>query len=87
MSDYETQSADTSVAAEQRQRAIWRGMTAAEKLHLVGELCDSVRYLAEIGLRERYPNADEDEIRMRLFSTWLDREAMIRWYGWDPLEH
>jgi|RhiMethySRZTD1v2_1073278.scaffolds.fasta_scaffold1462628_2 hypothetical protein len=87
MSDYKTQSADTTVAAEHRQIAIWRSMSDAEKLHLVGELCDSVRHLTEIGLRERYPNADEHEIRMRLFSTWLDHGAMMRCYGWDPLEH
>ncbi len=62
-------------------------MSDAEKLHLMGELCDSVRYLAEVGVRERHPDASDDEIRMRLFSTWLDRPTMIQCYGWDPVEH
>ena len=82
-----TQSADTSIESERRQLTIWRGMSEVEKLRLTGELCDSVRYLAEIGLRARHPDASDDEIRMRLFSTWLDRQTMIRCYGWDPLEH
>ena len=84
---YETQSPDTAVWAERRQFAIWRGMSAEDKLRLMGELCESVRYLSEIGLRDRYPDASDREIRMRLFSTWLDRQTMIRCYDWDPLEH
>ncbi len=85
-SGYRTQSSDTAVEPERRQLAIWRGMSAEQKLRLTGELCDSVRYLAEVGLRDRHPNASDGEIRMRLYSTWLDRRTMIRCYGWDPLE-
>ena len=87
MSAYRTQSRDTSVEAEERQLAVWRAMSDAEKLRVMDELCASVRHLAEVGLRERHPEADEHEIRMRLFATWLDRATMIRCYGWDPLEH
>ncbi len=87
MNAYATQSPDTAVEAERLQLAIWRRMSHAEKLRLMGELCDSVRYLTEIGLRDRNPDASDSEIRMRLFSTWLDRPPMIRCYGWDPVEH
>lgn len=87
VSAYTTQSRDTAPDAERLQLAIWRRMSAEEKLRIVGELCDSVRYLAEMGLRERHPDASDDEIRMRLFSTWLDRRTMIQCYGWDPLGH
>ena len=66
VSAYTTQSPDTTPDAERRQVAIWRRMTGEEKLRLIGELCDSVRYLAELGLRERYPGAPDNEIRMRL---------------------
>ncbi|MEM7201802.1 MAG: hypothetical protein AAF628_16160 [Planctomycetota bacterium] len=62
-------------------------MSVAEKLRLVGELCASVQHLTEMGLRERYPDASDEEIRLRRFATWLDRQMMIRCYGWDPLEH
>lgn len=87
MSAHETRSPDTAAGAERRQFAIWRGMSDEEKFRLMGELCDSVRYLAEMGLRDRYPNASDSEIRMRLFSTWLDRKTMIRCSDWDPLDH
>ncbi len=62
-------------------------MSVAEKLELFGELCESVRHLTEMGLRTRHPDASDEEIRMRLFSTWLDRDTMVRCYGWDPREH
>lgn len=57
------------------------------KLELWAELCASARALTEVGIRDRFPNADEEEIRLRLFATWLDRETMIKAYGWDPVEH
>ena len=53
----------------------------------VCDLCDSVRYLAKIGLLKRFPDGDEREAQMRLASTWLDRETMIRVYDWDLVEH
>ena len=81
-----TQASDTAPAAERLQLEVWRGMEPYEKLRLMGELCDSVRYWTELGLRLRHPTASEHEIRMRLFATWLDRETMLRCYGWDPGE-
>ena len=87
VSSYVPQSADTTAEAEKEQFGLWRKMTSVEKLRLTGELCEGVRYLAHLGLRERYPDASEEEIRMRLFATWLDRETMVRCWGWDPREH
>ena len=78
---------DTDPAAEQLQFEIWRQMAAEKRLRLVGELCDSTRHFAAVGIRLRYPDASETEVRMRLAETWLDRETMMRCYGWDPLEH
>lgn len=62
-------------------------MSPAEKLHLWAELCESAKALTEAGLRMRHPDASDEEIRMRLFATWLDRDTMIEAYGWDPAEH
>ncbi len=81
------QSRDTTPSAEREQFAILRAMRPDEKLRLMGELCASARYWTTLGLRRRYPNADDSEIRMRLFSTWLPRETMLRCYAWDPGEH
>jgi hypothetical protein len=87
VSTYRTQSSDTAAAAERLQLRVWHEKSFAERLRLIGELCDSTRYLARCGLRDRYPAASEAEIRMRLAAMWLDRQTMVRCYGWDPLEH
>lgn len=83
---YVTQSRDTTPEVERLQFELWRGMDAATKLRLMGQLCDSVRALALAGLRQRHAHASEHELRMRLYSTWLDRQTMIDCYGWDPGE-
>ncbi len=78
---------DTHPEARDLQFELLRRMSHEQRLHLVGDLCDSVRHLTAMGIRARFPNAEESEVKMRLASTWLDRETMIRCYGWDPLEH
>ena len=75
---------DTTFAAEELQLRLWCSKSVDERMRLIGELCDSVRYLSEQGLRNRHPQADEHEIKMHLASTWLDRATMIRCFGWDP---
>ena len=78
---------DTTLAAEELQLALWRSKPVVERMRLIGELCDSVRYLCEQGLRKRHPQADDRELKMRLASTWLDRATMIRCFAWDPEQH
>jgi len=34
-----------------------------------------------------YPEADEREIFLRVAARRLDRDTMIKVYGWDPLRH
>lgn len=43
-----------------REAPSWR------KLHMVAEMNEAVRLLAMSGLRSRYPNANEQELRHRL---------------------
>lgn len=50
----------------------------------MGDLHDASRALARTGIRARHPDADEREIRLRLAALRLDREAMVRWFAWDP---
>jgi hypothetical protein len=87
MSSYRPQSLDTTEEVDRRQFDLWREMPDWRKLQLFGDLCDSAKAMAEAGLRERYPDADDHEIKMRLAATWLDRAEMIKFYGWDPVEH
>lgn len=76
--------ADTSPEAFEVQVRLLRAMTAQQKLQRVSELNDTVRELAMAGLRRRYPEADGRELLRRYAALVLDRETVIRVYGWDP---
>jgi len=81
------QSDDTTAAAERLQFEVWRRMTATEKLAAFEELQATAQRLAEAGIRMRHPNASDHEVFLRRIARSLDRQAMIRWFGWDPQEH
>lgn len=81
------QSDDTTAAAERLQFEVWGRMTAAEKLAAFDELQQTAQRLAEAGIRLRHPHASDREVFLRRIAPTLGREAMIRWYGWDPKEH
>jgi TolB-like protein/class 3 adenylate cyclase len=79
-----TQSRDTSAEIERRQIEAWRAMSAAQKLAIVSQLTLAAEELARAGIRERHPKATEREIELRLGALRLDRDTMIRVFGWDP---
>jgi hypothetical protein len=81
---YRTQASDTSREIEQLQIERWRRMSPAEKLRQVAELDRMCERLAEAGIRSRYPGIAEAELRLRRIALRLDRNTMIRVYGWDP---
>lgn len=73
-------SVDTSeeIAALQAER--WQEMTPAEKLELVGELSETVRELALIGLHRQHPQASERECFLRLAARNLGVELARKAY-------
>jgi hypothetical protein len=83
---YKTQSLDTDRRIEDRLFERYRMMSIDEKLAHIGALGKGVEDVALAGLRSRYPDASEDENRLRLLSRWLDAESMKRIYDWDPAE-
>ena len=58
-----------------RQAPPWR------KLHMVGQLNQTVRTLALSGLRQRYPEATSQELRRRLADLLLGPDLAARVYG------
>jgi aspartate aminotransferase-like enzyme len=60
----------------------WAAMTATEKLRLVFALNDNVEAMAAAGIRDRFPEATEHEIRMRLGVLRYGPELMATAYGW-----
>lgn len=76
-----TLSPDTSPSAEAKQLEIFRKMPPWRKMQLIDEAIKTSYALAQAGLRHRHPDADEDEIRRRLFDLLLGRELAERVYG------
>ena len=75
---------DTSPEAEALLFEHYRGLEVHEKLHIVFELGRFTDELALEGLRERYPAADENELRLRLAALKYGRETVLAAFGWDP---
>lgn len=76
---------DTSPEARAVMIEAYRRMSPAEKLQRVADLNRAVEQMALARIRRQYgPDLDEREERLRLASLRLDRETMIRAFGWDP---
>lgn len=78
---------DTTPESRERLLAHWRDATPEARLAEMERLNRMVRELAQAGQDLRYPHATPDERRLRLASLWIPREAMIRWWSWDPQVH
>ncbi|HKP11533.1 MAG TPA: hypothetical protein VJZ91_05460 [Blastocatellia bacterium] len=61
-----------------RRTPVWK------KFAQVAATTETCRAFAKAGIRRRYPDAGEDEIKRRLAAVVLDRETVIKVYGWDP---
>jgi len=79
-----TLSRDTDSKVEEMLFERWRRLSPAEKAAMVSAWTRAVQEAAIAGLRERHPDASDEEVRLRLGSLRLDRETMIKGYGWDP---
>lgn len=80
---------DTTPEAEEVLVRLLRQMPVSQKIEMVCELNGTVRRLAIAGLRERHPDADEEEIRRRLADLLLGKELAAEVYGplpegWEP---
>ena len=77
---------DTSPEAERVLFDLYRRLSPSERLQLVFDLQEASDDFALWGIRERHPEADEREQRLRLAALKIERELMIRALGWDPRE-
>lgn len=55
-----------------------------EKANRVGEMVQALDTLALAGIADRHPQATEHERRLRLAALRLNRDTMVRAFGWDP---
>jgi hypothetical protein len=64
-----------------------RKMTVSDKVQAIFGLTRMLWSFSEAGVRAQYPEADDREVFLRTAARRLDRETMIRVYGWDPQAH
>jgi hypothetical protein len=80
-----TLSLDTPPEIEEIVLERYRQMTPQEKIAIVQGLNRTVMLMALAGIRMRHGTGlPEREVQLRLAALWLDRETMIKVYGWDP---
>ncbi len=75
---------DTSPAAQERQRDVFRRMTPAQRLQAAAEMSEEVRALAEAGIRQRNPGYSETEVRAALVELLVGRAAFSKNADRDP---
>jgi hypothetical protein len=83
-SSYRTQSPDTTREAEERQIAHWRGLSTMERARVFSEMTRAAEQLSRAGIKARHPEANDEEVRLRLLALRLDRATMLKFFGWDP---
>jgi hypothetical protein len=59
-------------------------MEAWQKLAIIDDLNRMVADLARVGIRERHPEATEEQVKLRLAALRYGREFTVEWFGWDP---
>ena len=78
---------DTQPDAESVQIELMRQAPSWRKLELLGQLNQTVRVLVTSGLRQRYPDATDRELRRRLADLLLGAELAARVYGPKETDH
>ena len=76
--------ADTDAWAEKIQFDFFRTAPSWRKMEMAGELNSAMIALAVSGIRNRHPEASDDEVRRRLADMLLGPELANRVYG--PLQ-
>jgi hypothetical protein len=61
----------------------YRAMPAWRKIASVRQLNRRTTALALADIRQKHPDADERELRLRLASRRIDPELLRRGFGWD----
>ncbi len=74
-------SSDTHPKMEALQIQLWRQASPTRKMHMLAQLNASTHMLALTGLRSRYPQASEAELRRRLADLLLGEELAHKLYG------
>ena len=75
---------DTSRAVQDIQLELWRRMSPQQRLDAFLAINRMSREALLTGLRERYPEAADDELRARLCALLHGDDLARTAYGWSP---
>ena len=78
-------SLDTHPKMEALQIQLWRQATPLRKMEMLAQLNASARTLALMGLRSRYPQASEAELRRRLAALLLVKNWRAKYKEPSPM--
>ena len=71
---------DTHPKMEALQIQLWRQASPTRKMNMLAQLNASARLLAMAGLRSRFPDANEAELRFKLAGLLLGEELALKVY-------
>ncbi|WP_095982857.1 hypothetical protein [Melittangium boletus] len=75
---------DTDLRRRERYFELLRVQSPADRLRKAGALTQAVRQLAQVGIRQRFPQADALELKVRLTVRLYGREVAHRLFGAHP---
>jgi hypothetical protein len=75
---------DTSPQTRERHLQLMRALTPERRFLAATAMSTGVRQLVFAGLRDRYPHANEDELRRRFAARVYGRTTAERLYGAIP---
>jgi len=75
---------DTDPRALEVFLRLQREMSPAQKIAAVFQMSEMLLRLSQANVRRLHPTLDDREIFLRTAARHLDRETMIRAYGWAP---
>ena len=78
---------DTEPQRRDRYIELLRAQSPVDRLRKAGALTRAVRQMAEAGIRQRYPGADDTEVRVRLAVRLYGRDVAVRLFGAHPALH
>jgi hypothetical protein len=77
---------DTHPEVARRLAEMFRAMPPEVRKHKADQLYAFAKHAAYQDVRRRHPDADAEEVRLRVASRFLSPEIMLRVYGWDVRE-
>ena len=75
---------DTTPHIQRKHYEMMRRLSPEQRLSMAFALTDATRQMVLADLKQRYPEANEFEIKRRFIARVLPRQDVIRSYGFDP---